>query len=66
MKLAEDQGVGIHQLQLEELRGLHVAFEADVMKIWDFEHSVERKSVIGGTAEQCVRDQITFLRKRLG
>lgn len=58
VRLAEEQKVSIDTLTLEQLQNIDSRFEADVMKVWDYEQSVERKSSIGGTAKAKVIEQI--------
>ncbi|ETW01243.1 argininosuccinate lyase [Aphanomyces invadans] len=58
VRLAEDAGKALSDLTLAELQSLHPKFEPDVMAIWDFEASVERKNVPGGTSESAVQDHI--------
>lgn len=58
VRLAEEQGVSIDTLSLEQLQNIDSRFEEDVMKVWDYEVSVERKNSIGGTAKQSVLKQI--------
>mmetsp|Transcript_63791 Transcript_63791/g.94754 ORF Transcript_63791/g.94754 Transcript_63791/m.94754 type:complete len:441 (+) Transcript_63791:587-1909(+) len=58
VRLAEEKKVSIDTLTLEQLQGIDSRFEADVMNVWDYEVSVERKSSIGGTSKKTVLDQI--------
>lgn len=58
VRLAEEQDVSIDTLTLEQLKNIDSRFEEDVLKVWDYEVSVERKSSIGGTAKASVVDQI--------
>lgn len=58
VRLAEDTKVSIDKLTLEQLQKVDARFEADVMEVWDYEVSVERKSSIGGTAKASVQKQI--------
>ncbi|RHY27185.1 hypothetical protein DYB32_006972 [Aphanomyces invadans] len=58
VRLAEVAGKALSDLTLAELQSLHPKFEPDVMAIWDFEASVERKNVPGGTSESAVQDHI--------
>jgi len=58
VRLAEEREVSIDTLTLEQLQKIDSRFEEDVMKVWDYEQSVERKSSIGGTAKARVLDQI--------
>jgi argininosuccinate lyase len=45
-------------LTLEQLQNIDSRFEADVMEVWDYEMSVERKSSLGGTCKKSVQKQI--------
>lgn len=58
VRLAEENSVSIDTLTLEQLQKIDSRFEADVMDVWDYEASVERKSSIGGTARASVQKQI--------
>ncbi len=41
VRLAEEQKVSIHTLTLEQLQEIVSRFEEDVLKVWDYEVSVE-------------------------
>jgi len=56
--LAEEGNVSIDTLTLEQLQKIDPRFEEDVMKVWNYEESVERKSSTGGTARAAVQKQI--------
>lgn len=58
VRLAEEQNISIDTLTLAQLQEIDSRFEEDVMAVWDYEASVERKSSIGGTAKACVQKQI--------
>lgn len=58
VRLAEEQSVSIDTLTLEQLQAIDARFEEDVMQVWDYEASVERKSSIGGTSRKSVLKQI--------
>merc|ERR1719162_511867 len=58
VRLAEESNVSIDTLTLEQLQNIDSRFEKDVMKVWNYEESVERKSSIGGTARAAVEKQI--------
>ncbi len=58
VRLAEESDVSIDTLTLEQLQKIDSRFEADVMSVWDYEVSVERKSSIGGTARASVLKQV--------
>jgi argininosuccinate lyase len=61
VRLAEEQKVCIDTLTLEQLQNIDARFEEDVMKVWDYEVSVERKCSIGGTSKSSVSKQIEDL-----
>jgi argininosuccinate lyase len=58
VRLAEDKGVSIDTLTMDQLKDIDPRFEEDVMAVWDYEVSVERKSSIGGTSRASVQAQI--------
>lgn len=58
VRLAEETNVRIDTLTLEQLQNIDPRFEADVMEVWNYEASVERKSSLGGTAKAMVEKQI--------
>ncbi|RHY38849.1 hypothetical protein DYB34_002875 [Aphanomyces astaci] len=58
VRLAEDANKPLSDLTLAELQSLHPEFEPDVMDIWNYEASVERKNVPGGTSESAVLNHV--------
>lgn len=62
VRMAEVQGIPLAELTVEELQKLHTAFDEDVASVWDFEESVERRDVDGGTSRRAVLAQIAQLR----
>jgi argininosuccinate lyase len=62
VRLAEEQKVCIDTLTMEQLKNIDARFDEDVMKVWDYETSVERKQSIGGTAKSSVIEQIKKIR----
>jgi argininosuccinate lyase len=58
VRLAEESNVSIDTLTLEQLQKIDARFEEDVMEVWDYETSVERKSSTGGTSKAAVQKQI--------
>ena len=58
VRRAEERGVPISELSLEELRAISPYFDMDVSQVWDVETAVERRSTIGGTARESVLAQI--------
>jgi argininosuccinate lyase len=65
VRMAEVQGVSLFDLELDDLRTLHDAFNEDVADVWSFEGSVEQRDVAGGTSQRAVREQIATLTKWL-
>jgi argininosuccinate lyase len=63
--LAENKGCGIDRLSVQDLKSLSAVFEEDVLKVFDFEASVEARTARGGTAKKCVLDQVERLREML-
>jgi argininosuccinate lyase len=58
VRLAEEQEISLDSLTLEQLQKIDARFGEDIMKVWDYEMSVERKSSLGGTAKAMVQRQI--------
>jgi argininosuccinate lyase len=65
VRLAEEKGVSLSELSLDDLRSISDKFQGDVLDVWDFEASVEKRSVRGGTALASVREQIKRARQLL-
>jgi argininosuccinate lyase len=62
VKMAEVQGAPLAELALEDLQTLHSQFDADVLAVWHFEHSVEQRDAAGGTSQRAVLAQVDALR----
>lgn len=58
VRLAEEQDVSIDTLTLAQLQNIDSRFEEDVLEVWDYEVSVERKCSIGGTSKARVLEQV--------
>ena len=58
VRKSEELGVPLDKLTLEQLQSIDSRFEPDVMEVWDYVMSVERKSSIGGTSKAMVQKQI--------
>ena len=58
VRLAEEQEIPLDQLTFEQLKNIDSRFTEDVMKVWDYEMSVERKCSVGGTSKARVLEQI--------
>lgn len=63
--LAEKEGVPMDQLSLQQLQGVDKRFGDDVMSAFDFESSVEKRTVLGGTSRKSVLEQIARIQKTL-
>mmetsp|Transcript_19542 Transcript_19542/g.53779 ORF Transcript_19542/g.53779 Transcript_19542/m.53779 type:complete len:467 (+) Transcript_19542:161-1561(+) len=57
VRLAEEQKVSIDTLSLAQLQEIDPRFREDVLRVWDYETSVERKSSAGGTSKATVLKQ---------
>lgn len=58
VRLAEEADISLDALTLDQLQNIDSRFEEDVMNVWDYEVSIERKSSIGGTSKASVQKQI--------
>ena len=63
VRMAEEMGTNIGELSLEQLQSVDKRFQADVMEVWDYEQSVERKCSTGGTSMAMVEQQISKIEK---
>lgn len=63
VRLCEERGVGLFDLTVHDLKGLHKGFEDDVLLVWNYESSVESRNVTGGTSLSSQREQIEKLRQ---
>lgn len=50
------------KLTVEQLQNVDLRIGDDVLKVFDYERSVEMKSAAGGTSRSAVRQQIEALR----
>mmetsp|Transcript_34485 Transcript_34485/g.67846 ORF Transcript_34485/g.67846 Transcript_34485/m.67846 type:complete len:485 (-) Transcript_34485:169-1623(-) len=62
VRLSEERKVSIDTLTLEDLKNIDSRFGDDVMSVWNYEQSVERKDSTGGTAKASVMKQITDIK----
>lgn len=65
VRLADEKGVELTALTFEDLKPLHQAFEPDVVKVWDYDHSVESRNAEGSTSLRAVLEQCDKLQARL-
>jgi len=64
--LAEQSGVPMDQLSLEQFKRVDGRFDEDVQSCLDYERAVELKDAIGGTSKGAVTEQICVLKELLG
>ena len=63
--LAEKERKPMDKLSLQQLRSVDERFEEDVMKAFNYESSVETRTVKGGTSRKSVLEQIEVIQKML-
>ncbi|RMZ74366.1 argininosuccinate lyase [Pyrenophora seminiperda CCB06] len=63
--LAENEGVPMDKLSLEQLKGIDSRLGDDVVECLDYERAVELKNATGGTSKSAVMEQIDILKKIL-
>jgi argininosuccinate lyase len=63
VKLAEDRGVDLPDLSLDEMRGVHDGITADVFDVLGVRNSVTSRNSYGGTAPDNVRAQAARWRR---
>jgi argininosuccinate lyase len=65
IRLAEERGIELSALPLEDLQRISVHFTPDVEEIFDFRRSVGKRRGIGGTAPESVAHQITRAKEKI-
>ncbi|ETS60129.1 hypothetical protein PaG_05664 [Moesziomyces aphidis] len=65
VRLSEQKGCLLSELTLDDLKSLSDKFGDDVMQVWSFEQSVERRDAKGGTSKRAVLEQCDTLQKML-
>jgi argininosuccinate lyase len=65
VRRAEERGVPLSALEIEELRAEHEAFDADVFEVFDWQTSVDARDASGGTSRRAVLAQLDEARARL-
>jgi argininosuccinate lyase len=63
--LAEKESIPMDKLSFEQLQGVDKRFEKDVLKVFDYQKSVEMRSAKGGTSRSAVMEQIEAVKKAL-
>ncbi|WVW82168.1 argininosuccinate lyase [Kwoniella bestiolae CBS 10118] len=64
--LAEQNKIQISDLTMEQWKDLSPHFTDDVMDVFDFENSVEKRNAIGGPARGMIKRQVDVARERIG
>ena len=65
VQMSEQLNVEIDKLDISTLKTINSAFEEDVVDVWNFEKSVERRNSYGGTSKKSVLEQIKNMKKQL-
>lgn len=63
--LAEQSKIQISDLSMDQWKELSTHFTDDVMSVFDFEVSVEKRKAIGGPAREMIQRQVDIARKRI-
>ncbi|ETI23179.1 argininosuccinate lyase [Cladophialophora carrionii CBS 160.54] len=63
--LAEKEGIPMDKLSLQQLQGVDKRFSDDVMQAFNYESSVEKRTVLGGTSKKSVEEQIERIQELL-
>lgn len=63
--LAEQTGVSLSALPLSRMQEISPLFETDVHRVFDMDHSLASRDIIGGTAPRSMQDQIESARDGL-
>jgi len=65
VRLAQERGVDLAALPLDEYRAICAHFTEDVYQVFDPLESVKKRNVLGGTAPQAVKIQLIQARDLL-
>lgn len=65
VRTAEERGVALSELSIDDFRAADGAFGEDVRAVFDWRASADRRDVEGGTSERSVRTQLEEARRRL-
>ena len=63
VKLAEDRAVRLHELSLDDLRGIDSRFDESVFDVLSVDASVASRRSFGGTSPERVREAIAAARR---
>ena len=65
VRIAEERGVVLDGLELDDFRAAHPSFRSDVLDVFSWDRSVEARSASGGTARAAVQAQIEAAASKL-
>jgi argininosuccinate lyase len=63
--LAEKRGVKLSELESGDWKFISSFFDEDIHRVFDFEHSVASRDVVGGTSPRAIREQIKRAKRQL-
>jgi len=66
VRKSEELHVPLHQLPLKDFLAVDPAFSSDVLDVFDFEKSISKRNLPGGTAPASVREQISLAKCMAG
>jgi argininosuccinate lyase len=64
--LAEERGVGLNELTLQQFRSVDKKFEADALRLFDLNGALNRRNLIGAPGTREVKRQLARWKKLLG
>jgi argininosuccinate lyase len=65
VQLAEEKGVALTELTVDELQSISDRFGGDVVEVFDIQASLASRAVIGGTAPEALQEQIAAAEEML-
>ena len=65
VRVAEEKGVPLDEVDVEALRAVSAHFAEDVLELFDFQQSLEKRVVAGGTASEALQAQLAAARDAL-
>lgn len=65
VRAAEESKVQLNQLSVEKFKEIDNRFDSNVLEVFDFEASVERRVSTGGTAKSAILKQLASLKSQL-
>jgi argininosuccinate lyase len=66
VRKSEELHVPLHQLPLKDFIAVNPAFTADVFDVFDFDKSISKRNLPGGTAPAAVQEQIALAKRLAG